>query len=56
MSNRLEITAQLSAAILTYMNPHNDPRIYWAREVTFDYAEGSAVRVDFMKFKPHAFD
>lgn len=29
-----------------------DPRIYWAREVTFDYATNHAVRVDYMRFKP----
>ena len=27
-------------------------RIYWAREVTFDYTTDNAKRVDFMKFKP----
>ncbi len=52
MSNRHEITALLSLSILKYINPNNDPRIYWAREVTFDYATSNAVRVDFMKFKP----
>lgn len=52
MSNRSEITAMLSQAVQKYINPHNDTRIYWAREVTFDYATQNAVRVDFMKFKP----
>ncbi len=52
MSKRPEITVMLSLAIRKYMDPHNDPRIYWAREVTFDYAAGNAVRVDFMRFKP----
>lgn len=52
MSNRSEITAMLSQAVKQYINPHNDTRIYWAREVTFDYATQNAVRVDFMKFKP----
>ena len=42
----------LSLAIEKHINPHNDPRIYWAREVTFDYATSHAVRVDYMKFKP----
>jgi hypothetical protein len=28
----------------------SDPRIYWAREVTFDYATSNAVRVDYMRF------
>ena len=35
-----------------HINPHNDTRIYWASEVTFDYATSNAVRVDFMRFKP----
>ncbi len=52
MSSRQEITQTLSLAVEKYINPHNDPRIYWAREVTFDYATSNAVRVDFMKFKP----
>lgn len=52
MSNRPEITAILSLSVQKYINPYNDPRIYWAREVTFDYATGNSVRVDFMKFKP----
>lgn len=52
MSSRPEITQMLSLATEKYINPHNDPRIYWAREVTFDYAMQNAVRVDFMQFKP----
>lgn len=52
MSNRLEITQTLSLATEKYINPHNDPRIYWAREVTFDYYTSHAVRVDYMRFKP----
>lgn len=50
--NRSEITAMLSDAVQKHINPHNDTRIYWAREVTFDYATQNAVRVDFMQFKP----
>lgn len=52
MSNRPEVTAALSLSVQNYINPHNDHRIYWAKEVTFDYATSTAVRVDFMKFKP----
>lgn len=52
MSNRPEITAILSLSIQKHINPHDDPRIYWAREVTFDYGTSNAGRVDFMKFKP----
>ena len=51
MSKRPEITADLSAVAERYIDPHNDPRIYWAREVTFDYAMGYASRVDYMLFK-----
>lgn len=52
MNSRPEITAMLSLSIQRHICPNNDPRIYWAREVTFDYATTNAVRVDFMKFKP----
>ena len=52
MSSRPEITALLSLSIQKHINPHSDPRIYWAREVTFDYATSNAVRVDYMMFKP----
>ncbi len=52
MENRPEITKLLSISVQKHINPHNDPRIYWAREVTFDYATSKAVRVDYMRFKP----
>lgn len=52
MSVRSDITNMLSLAIKMHINPHNDTRIYWASEVTFDYATSNAVRVDFMRFKP----
>lgn len=52
MSNRPEITALLSLSIQKHINPNNDTRIYWAKEVTFDYSTQNAVRVDYMKFKP----
>lgn len=52
MGNRKEITEMLSLTVEKHINPHNDPRIYWAREITFDYATTKAVRVDFMRFKP----
>lgn len=52
MSNRPEITKALSLSLERYINPHNDTRIYWAKEVTFDYATGHSVRVDYMRFKP----
>ncbi len=50
--DRKKITAILSLSIKKHIVPHNDPRIYWAREVTFDYATSNSVRVDYMKFKP----
>ena len=49
---RPEITAKLSAMIEKKINPHNDPRIYWAKEVTFDYSTDHAARVDYMRFVP----
>lgn len=49
---RSEITAELSTMIEKKINPNNDPRIYWAKEVTFDYSTNHAVRVDYMKFVP----
>lgn len=52
MDGRKEITGKLSLSIQKHINPYNDPRIYWAREVTFDYATSNAIRVDFMKFSP----
>ena len=52
MSSRSEITTLLSLSVQKYINPHNDPRIYWAKEVTFDYATSKHVRVDYMQFKP----
>ncbi len=52
MSSRPENTKLLSLLIQKHIDPNNDTRIYWAKEVTFDYATENAVRVDFMKFKP----
>lgn len=48
---RPETTAQLSRMLEQYIHA-GDSRIYWAREVTFDYATNHAVRVDYMRFKP----
>ena len=52
MSKRPEITKALSDSLEKHLNPHNDTRIYMAREVTFDYATDHAMRVDYMRFKP----
>ena len=49
---RKEMTRSLSLLTEKLINPHNDPRIYWAKEVTFDYSSSHAIRVDYMKFKP----
>jgi len=50
--DRPHTTKWLSELLEQYIDPHNDPRIYWAKEVTFDYASLNAVRVDYMRFKP----
>lgn len=50
--NRPDITASLSQMLERYISPHKDPRIYWAKEVTFDYSTDHSVRVDYMRFKP----
>lgn len=49
---RKETTKLLSELVEKLINPHNDPRIYWAKEVTFDHYTAHAIRVDYMKFKP----
>lgn len=50
--NRPQTTAFLSELLEKHIDPHNDPRIYFAKEVTFDYATEAAIRVDYMRFKP----
>ena len=52
MNSRSETTAMLSRSVQRHICPNNDQRIYWAKEVTFDYATKNAIRVDFMRFKP----
>jgi hypothetical protein len=52
VSERKEITKRLSQELEKYINPNDDSRIYWAKEVTFDYATDHPVRVDYMKFVP----
>lgn len=52
MSDRPEITKMLSLSLQKHINPHDDTRIYWAKEVTFDYATEHPIRVDYMRFKP----
>lgn len=36
--NRPDITKDLFLRLENHVNPHNDPRIYTANEVTFDYS------------------
>ena len=50
--SRPEITAELTEMLRQHLNPHNDTRIYIAREVTFDYYSEHTIRVDYMRFKP----
>lgn len=50
--SRKEITKILSDLTENYINPRRDPRIYWAREVTFDYGTLNQIRVDYMVFEP----
>lgn len=50
--SRPDITAELSSLLEAYLDPHHDPRIYWAKEVTFDYSTAAPIRVDYMKFRP----
>lgn len=52
MSDRPQITALLCLSVERHINPHNDPRIYWAKEVTFDNGTSNKRRVDYMKFVP----
>ncbi len=52
MSERKEITKNLTETLKVFLNPHNDTRIYTASEVTFDYAMAHPIRVDYMMFKP----
>lgn len=42
----------LSGLLEKHIDHRRDPRIYWAKEVTFDYSTESPVRVDYVRFKP----
>ena len=48
---RPEITYALSVLLERHIHA-GDPRIYWAKEVTFGYETDHTVRVDYMRFKP----
>lgn len=50
---RKETTKWLSELTEVLINPYDDPRIYWAKEITFiDWGTTHSIRVDYMKFKP----
>lgn len=50
---RPEVTKFLSDLTEKHICPNKaDTRIYWAKEVSFDYGTENAIRVDYMKFKP----
>ncbi len=49
---RRDVTDYLSHLTENYISGGYDPRIYWAKEVTFDYGTGQTIRVDYMRFKP----
>lgn len=50
--DRKATTKLLSSLLEKHINPHNDPRIYMSKEVTFDYGTLNQVRVDYMRFVP----
>ena len=50
--NRRETTKMLSDLTEKHISPHNDARIYYAKEITFDYSTSHTIRVDYMQFKP----
>ena len=52
MIDRKETTKLLSEHLEHYINPKLDPRIYWAKEVTFNYGTPEQFRVDYMKYIP----
>ena len=49
---RPEITKRLSELTEKLINPNNDSRTYWAKEISFDYATSNRIRVDYMRFEP----
>lgn len=50
--DRKETTKALSQLLEKHINPLDDPRVYWAKEVTFDYSTDHPIRVDYMRFQP----
>ena len=49
--DRKETTKILSRCLEKHIKAY-DTRVYWAKEVTFDYRTPSARRVDYMRYKP----
>ena len=43
-------TEVLSKLLEHYIDPNQDTRVYWAKEVTFDYTTDHKRRVDYMRF------
>lgn len=50
--DRKETTRMLSVLLEAHLNPFKDPRVYMAKEVTFDYGTDHSIRVDYMRFLP----
>ena len=53
--SRPQITARISDLVKKHIDPNNDPRIYWAKEVTFDYASEHSIRVDCFWYRKGGF-
>lgn len=49
---RKKIAEKILEITENHINPSRDPRIYYAKEVTFDYGSTHAIRVDLMQYKP----
>lgn len=56
LADRKEITQRLNAAVEYYLDPFHDPRVYWAKEVSFDAMTSHKIRVDYMLFEPENTD
>ena len=52
MINRTDITKAISQIVETHILSRTDPRIYWAKEVTFDYGTADQGRADYVQIKP----
>lgn len=50
--DRQNITKAISHIVETHLLSLTDPRIYWAKEVTFDYGTADQGRADYVQVKP----